>query len=1137
MGIFVEIEILDGSFYENAFELFAGTLSWAVKQAKHVGTREDNLDIDGPYSFVTFISTKTGMNLPLNLINHENIADFYLTEGRFVYEKNSTEVLMEKGENIGLLGFLPLKNGRHSLDLPGSSNSYPIGMNNDLLSKNVSSAEYLRPRRDPVGVAPGVQDSIKKSPTSYWKGIDKLAVPYLPYVSNCAGFDSFIPMFELMENPMCRLLPPEETNPTKSNDPGYVTNETDFCMFSLPCSHEDTEQTNGGNFEWHQMNMALGQFFFISRHPMPLSYYDYTGFNPSAITGGTLYKKESSLFELVPVMVQNTEPVALDSRPTRVQLRVGIYQESSTKKSAAEAQLEYFDYVEGATDYTFEFQMFPLTWIKVLDQFSFSMFIPIMVVTLLGAIVLFMILVVWKYGQSISVVIPRPKVAWGRYYRLVMGPASMGFIYAMIPSFACLLAIMTIMEQEKGLDILKQFPADRNMATEMDSNMESTYNFQRFGFMFAIIGWYMLIEAGVALVPVPQKERVGIYSPNVWNRMHFYLWKLVFIGLCTAIVLGTRQPFYKQNVIIMQVVFTGIQAVFSILISSKLPDRLAFTSFAMAKQIVNKTSALGVATFTQFTIQYFVQLGTSISVRAIAPALTRLALATVNRIKKKKKLQRIILRLAATFLPEETQQKIKDQLSGRKPKVTKDYLPAEIEHQERAVRDLFKNSILFVSQMFGPTFTFFVFIFARILGIETAFGGQDLVFYVIFGTIMLVYQFMYDLFVMNYVEMAYGWKLNQYLDRANQRFNARTSLWVLEEKLSQSADQQVAKELRKIDQMGFSQQFYFLTSFTTFGTLIAVYGKMVFIYKNYNPFADNFALPIAFFTIATCYAIKICVLKTGDLMSIWSRPGGDLDPEDPDILMANQKQQEKAKGKKAMRTGKATYLGTILQSDEDIMDFRMNVQKLVDTPGGITPQDLAIRIHKYTDAKLFLSHKSSAMMIEAESGGGLLQGKAKKGRRGSLDFFTNEANVDLTMVAGLEGAEVGERAGISRADMEAGGIGLGADMNPNLSEKVEIQWPDEFSNLMFYPGLGGKERQPGGKEKTRRRRSAKSRKATGDKNKSEMQRRGSNLKKKKSKRGSSFRLDFRRGSRKEANPLMVTSREKGSRDASSERSE
>merc|ERR1712072_421420 len=119
-------------------------------------------------------------------------------------------------------------------------------------------------------------------------------------------------------------------------------------------------------------------------------------------------------------------------------------------------------------------------------------------------------------------------------------------------------------------------------------------------------------------------------------------------------------------------------------------------------------------------------------------------------------------------------------------KTRKAYQAAQILQKEMAVNDLYKSAIQFVAAMFSPGFTIFIYLFSAELGIITVFGQRDLIFYIYFGVLMLFFQFLYDIFVQNYVEMRYGWKLNMYLKKANEIFDQREKAWIL--KCPEAAD-------------------------------------------------------------------------------------------------------------------------------------------------------------------------------------------------------------------------------------------------------------------------------------------------------------------------------------------------------------
>ena len=99
-----------------------------------------------------------------------------------------------------------------------------------------------------------------------------------------------------------------------------------------------------------------------------------------------------------------------------------------------------------------------------------------------------------------------------------------------------------------------------------------------------------------------------------------------------------------------------------------------------------------------------------------------------------------------------------------------------------AAKDLNNNAVLFVAAIFSPLFILFIVLYSEELGITTDFGGIDLIFYIYFGVIMLLFQFLYDLLVSNCMETAYGWKLNAYMNEARQAFNDRKAIWILNDK-------------------------------------------------------------------------------------------------------------------------------------------------------------------------------------------------------------------------------------------------------------------------------------------------------------------------------------------------------------------
>jgi len=263
---------------------------------------------------------------------------------------------------------------------------------------------------------------------------------------------------------------------------------------------------------------------------------------------------------------------------------------------------------------------------------------------------------------------------------------------------------------------------------------------------------------------------------------------------------------------------------------------------------------------------------------------------------------------------------------------------------ELAAKDLNNNAVLFVAAIFSPLFILFIVLYSEELGITTDFGGIDLIFYIYFGVIMLLFQFLYDLLVSNCMETAYGWKLNAYMNEARQAFNDRKAIWILNDKgnahqmysrlnrcwyfvlgsthntttntntllthfdtlsthfrhistdsplfpvpcslfpvpcslflssftlfSDRPGTEHIEKNLRGIHKMAFSNQFYFVASALTYGSLLSVYGAVACIYNGYQLYRDNLMIPLIVFMIVICWSVEVISVKLARVMKLWFR--------------------------------------------------------------------------------------------------------------------------------------------------------------------------------------------------------------------------------------------------------------------------
>merc|ERR1711871_1739874 len=826
--------------------------------------------------------------------------------------------------------------------------------------------------------------------------LDWFATPYLPYISNCKGYDSYIPLFELMEHPDCKRVGVESTEEMNLDSFLKPSEElsSDVCDLSLKCRYEETYAANTKRL-WFTMQRALGNFFYITRHPMSLAAFNRISWeNVEKLQGATLH---SSLdpYDKVIVQVCRDSPEGVSTEgltdfdpkrgetgryPTLIELHVGYLQSTKTYKQIVRVEICFRKFISIEADvappeYDFRFRLYPMSGMQILDDFGFPLILPVIFTLIIAIGISIAIVVLRLYGKANTVVIPQPKLSGVVYLQRIVRPAMLGFSLQYM-SIMFVISTLYLLFHDEALFLTESFKIDRDSAAISTVQTKRAANFKRFGMAFLLTGIYVIVGGAYAIIPVPKKEKQGIFSKTVWQRTHFFYCKIVFCLAQSLIVIFTRISFYKENVFACTILIAIVQNILTTLIRQWLPDTLYLTSFMMVKNIVSKTCSLGVATFLEFMVTYCTQLVQGILTRALMPIVKRYQLAFSNTVANSRWFRRKRLNLLSAVSAKSAEKYERGLRSGGL-KTRKAYQAAQILQKEMAVNDLYKNAIQFVAAMFSPAFTLFIFTFSAELGITTSFGQRDLLFYVMFGLIMLLFQFLFDLLVQNYVEMRYGWKLNMYLKQASEIFANRPKAWIFKCPVAVES-REITKKFRSIDRMCFSAQFYFVAAHITFGCLLSVYGLMVVINGGYEIFKDD-ALPfLALYTFALCYAGEVIAVKGAKQVLLWHKQ----DKEEVAELKEIEFQRKKRKGKssaiatplverKAADESSAFAKNKMLSMlvDDNTLDiFRHNVQTVYKMPTGLTPTEMAMRInHKGSTIKNALALRTAQLRETAVS--------------------------------------------------------------------------------------------------------------------------------------------------------------------------
>uniref|UniRef100_A0A7S4Q5Y7 Uncharacterized protein n=1 Tax=Alexandrium monilatum TaxID=311494 RepID=A0A7S4Q5Y7_9DINO len=144
--------------------------------------------------------------------------------------------------------------------------------------------------------------------------------------------------------------------------------------------------------------------------------------------------------------------------------------------------------------------------------------------------------------------------------------------------------------------------------------------------------------------------------------------------------------------------------------------------------------------------------------------------------------------------------------------------------------------------------------------------AEHAMYYVIFYAIQFVFQFLTDILSINTVELYHGWHVTDYLEYCIYRFRVRKQVWKGRETVY---DETLAPHQRSVDQMCFSEQFYFMNTLCVVGVLAWMFGMQVCFVSQWNLFQDPAMPVIALCGLVICRGAHVTTLISAGYLKIW----------------------------------------------------------------------------------------------------------------------------------------------------------------------------------------------------------------------------------------------------------------------------
>lgn len=664
-----------------------------------------------------------------------------------------------------------------------------------------------------------------------------------------AGWDSRAPLFWVLENPeACFLVPDEEVVPIAETGWLSTARYSDQCDYVMQCMYEENTKGQTSKVRWFQ-GVDGDIVFYISRTPVPIATIagDDDFCFPSEESGGdTAIELElqarcgtRAYFGNLATMLENQDlmfvklmvPTGVDTRrnhPFRVHLALDYWQKVGLTPGTFSKELvwgtiglEEFEppqdslYGLRGHEYDLRVSFVPVTWRDVLNRFALSMTTYITFYFALDFLLIFLVILIWAFFRLSSQSQNPPKLHFKDWIRGFEMNPSQGFAIVFAPVLIMCAIIRYLMATYDPFGFIS---GDMKYVGEITAATSLIWQDGRTGISLLALGFNLMNDGGVLLCP--RRDKPGsIWRPGYWQRRHvMYTSVQLFVVLLLALEFSFSTMF-ASNPFMWMIGFKFLWMYMETMLLQLLTEKLIALPFECALQTAQFVMTLGAAGFLPFIQAFMLETGIMIIKRvALDPIKFRVVRLAKLRVK------------AAQALREG------DAIPLNTPEMEAIGIMTDM------LQLMYRYSVDALGAVISPVTISILWLFKREYEITKLYGMRpsDLIFFMLFSFIMIPALWVVDVFLFNLLELLYNWKLFEYISFCNERFKNRSQRWV---GLDTTVNEELPPDLRSMDQMCLSVQFYLLGALHATGLVLAVLGYMLVLHKEHNMFGDIMVRP------------------------------------------------------------------------------------------------------------------------------------------------------------------------------------------------------------------------------------------------------------------------------------------------------
>jgi hypothetical protein len=701
------------------------------------------------------------------------------------------------------------------------------------------------------------------------------------------------------------------------SNPDKLKASTDKCKWDkIPCMYEEPVDKNAGQSTYWFKLKDGDTVFYLTKDPY--SSEEYLGlYDPAPGTSQQPNQKVAeaqSFFNfdqwftddiVVPVKIKGPDEdygdLVLTGVPREMELSIGFFQTSLTKKKIVEATLKFktYDIMTGQANdplyngiidprYNLTITYQAKVWFELLEIFEFDPLLYLVLSSLVGILLLFICFLMWATVRVTTPLNEPPVFSISKSFRLVTWNVASGFLLGLIPvlmvggfllySYKLFLGnlLTETLAINTGFNLLKD-PLE-------DENKESSRG-GRLCISLVFCGLYVLWHALDGLLV--EKDIVNVDE----NQESESLPQPVDLRVFDSDVEHTRKQLRKTHIMAVYLIviwyhavfwefsysFTYAEYVFAITaamipwnvwiehhISSWLQDEVFLNIAVFSNIIIEGITGLGCASFMDYIINLCLGFAIMAFQRTYLDIWIDLAIDRWDWMLLV--IQKIYRVLSPAY--DENGQLIEEEF---------DLEAEEFQIEEAPVIEAICGN-------FGGYTCDAIYLFAAPVLVLTLrefedftnitknydIQKRDLINYLFFSLSALVSGVLIDLHLLSMLELIYGWKIQEYLVYSMHRFSKRLCRWRMYDACN---DQSIEPGVQNLDVFGFSSQYYFIVSLSGLGIFLVDLGIQGMIRNKYNPFGDQGAIIMLLYSLLICFATRTLCMKLGTLF-IWHLPTG-----------------------------------------------------------------------------------------------------------------------------------------------------------------------------------------------------------------------------------------------------------------------